>query len=85
MELGAKARALNDENDRLVSRFISSNYDNVLGPGIFMIMTSALQYPILYPKIEAIISQAPPYFLNHPYVREYIKAAESNMEKMHDY
>ena len=59
VELDAKARALNDENDRLVSRFISSNYDNVLGPGIFMIMTSALQYPILNPKIEAIISQAP--------------------------
>ena len=85
VELSARARALNDENDQLVSRFISSNYDNVLGPGIFMIMTSALQYPILNPKIEAIISQAPPYFLNHPYVREYIKAAESNMEKMHDY
>lgn len=51
VELDAKARALNDENDRLVSRFISSNYDNVLGPGIFMIMTSALQYPILNPKI----------------------------------
>ena len=30
VELDAKARALNDENDRLVSRFISSNHDNVL-------------------------------------------------------
>lgn len=84
-ELGEKARELTDENDRLVSRFISNNYNNVLGPGVFMIMTSALQYPILTPKIDAIISQAPPYFLNHPYVREYIKAAESNMEKMHEY
>ena len=84
-EVGEKARLLTDENDRLVSRFISSNYNNVLGPGVFMIMTSALRYPILNPKIEAIISQAPPYFLNHPYVREYIKAAESNMEKMHEY
>ncbi len=84
-ELGEKARELTDENDRLVSRFISNNYNNVLGPGVFMIMTSALQYPILNPKIDAILSQAPPYFLNHPYVREYIKAAESNMEKMHEY
>lgn len=84
-ELGKKARVLESENDRLVSRFISNNYNNVLGPGVFMIMTSALRYPILNPKIDAIISQAPPYFLNHPYVREYIKAAENNMEKMNDY
>lgn len=81
-ELSIKASQLTEENDRLVSRFISSNYNNVLGPGIFMILTSSLQYPILNPKIDAIISQAPPYFLNHPYVREYIKAAESNMEKL---
>ena len=84
-ELSEKAHVLESENDRLVSRFISNNYNNVLGPGVFMIMTSALRYPILNPKIDAIISQAPPYFLNHPYVREYIKAAESNMEKMHEY
>lgn len=84
-ELSQKARMLEDENDRLVSRFISTNYNNVLGPGVFMIMTSALKYPILNPQIDAIISQAPPYFLNHPYVKEYIKAAESNMEKLHEY
>lgn len=83
--LDEKARMLSEENDRLVSRFFSSNYNNVLGPGVFMIMTSALKYPILTPKIEAVISQAPPSFLNHPYVREYIKAAESNMEKMRNY
>ncbi len=84
-ELSERARRLNEENDRLVSRFFSDNYTNVLGPGVFMIMTSAFKYPILNPKIEAVISQAPPSFLNHPYVREYIKAAESNMEKMRDY
>lgn len=83
-ELAEKAHRLADENDRLVSRFISTNYNNVLGPGMFMIMTSSFAYPILNPKIDAIISQAPPYFLNHPYVRQYIKAAESNMEKLND-
>jgi len=85
IELGQQAHELEIENDRLITRFIRSNYNNVLGPGVFMIMTSSLEYPVLNPQIEEIISQAPPYFMNHPYVREYIKKAESNMEKLRQY
>jgi len=84
-ELGEQARKLEIENDRLITRFIRTNYNNVLGPGVFMIMTSGFPYPILNPQIEEIISQAPPYFKNHPYVKEYLKAAESNMEKLRQY
>ena len=84
-ELNEQALQLEHENDRLITRFIRSNYNNVLGPGVFMIMTSGFQYPILNPQIEEIISQAPPYFMNHPYVKEYIKEAESNMEKLRQY
>jgi len=84
-ELGEQARELEMENDKLITRFIRANYNNVLGPGVFMIMTSGFQYPILNPQIEEIISQAPPYFKNHPYVKEYMKAAESNMEKLRQY
>ena len=85
LKLGQQARDLEMENDKLITRFIRSNYNNVLGPGVFMIMTIGFQYPILNPQIEEIISQAPPYFMNHPYVKEYIKAAESNMEKLRQY
>jgi hypothetical protein len=85
MELDERVRELEEENDKLITHFIRSNYNNVLGPGVFMIMTSGFQYPILNPQIEEIISQAPPYFRNHPYVKEYIKAAESNMEKLRQY
>ena len=84
-ELGEQARKLEIENDRLITRFIRTNYNNVLGPGVFMIMNSGFPYPILNPQIEEIISQAPPYFKNHPYVKEYLKAAESNMEKLRQY
>jgi hypothetical protein len=85
IQLGQQAQELEMENDRLVTRFIRANYNNVLGPGVFMIMTSSYQYPVLNPQIEEIISQATPYFKNHPYVKEYIKAAESNMEKLRQY
>ncbi len=83
--LTQEAKALSEENDRLVTRFIINNYNNVLGPGVFMILTSGLEFPILNPQIEEILSDAPPYFLNQPYVKEYIKAAEANMKKIHDY
>ena len=83
--LSEEAQELSAQNDRLVTRFIISNYNNVLGPGIFMILTSGLEYPIMNPQIEEILSDAPPYFLNNPYVKEYIKAAEANMKKIHEY
>lgn len=77
-ELGKQSQQLNAENDRLVTRFIRDNYNNVLGPGIFMILTSRLPYPILNPQIEELITDAPPYFLGHPYVKKYIEKAREN-------
>lgn len=80
---------LNDEvnrlsvlNDRLVTDFITDNCDNVLGPGVFMIMTSSYPYPIITPQIEEIMTKVTPYFKNHVYVREYMKTAQENMERM---
>ncbi len=84
-ELAEQARELEIENDKLITRFIRANYNNVLGPGVFMIMTNSFPYPIMNPQIEEIISQAPPYFKNNPYVKEYIRVAESNMEKLRQY
>ena len=76
VELRKRSKQLTAENDRLIVRFISNNYNNVLGPGIFMILTSNLPYPILTPQIEEIITNAPPYFLGHPYIRKYIEEAK---------
>lgn len=84
-ELNRQLQLLTDENDRLITRFIRTNYNNVLGPGIFMILTSHLPYPILTPQIEEIITYAPPYFLGHPYVKEYIKRAREYQEKEKEY
>ena len=62
--------------------FITSNFDNVLGAGVFMIMTSSFPYPVMTPQIEEIWSKATPYFKNDVYVRNYIKAARENMEQL---
>ena len=79
-ELGKQSKQRAAENDQLITRFIRDNYNNVLGPGIFMILTSSLPYPVLTPQIEEIIMNAPPYFLGHPYVKKYIKEAKEAKE-----
>ena len=84
-ELSKQSKQLADENDKLITRFIRTNYNNVLGPGIFMILTSNMPYPILTPQIEEIITNAPPYFLGHPYVKEYIKKAKEYQEEKTGY
>lgn len=81
-ELAEEAEVLQKENDDLVTHFISANYNNVLGPGVFMILTSGLQYPILNPQIEQIVGLATPYFLENDYVKEYLSVARENMEKI---
>lgn len=83
MQLNAEAQYLSRQGDLLVTNFIKQNYNNVLGPGIFMIMTSEYAYPVLTPQIEELIVGAPPYFLNHPYVVEYLRVARENMDKLH--
>lgn len=83
-ELSVELERLNAANDRLVTSFIKQNYNNVLGPGVFMILTSSLRYPILNPQIESIAIDAPPYFLENPYVKQYMKAARENMEKLRE-
>ncbi len=82
--LNAEYLMLSKQNDELITGFIKRNYNNVLGPGIFMIMTSNYTYPIMTPQIEEILTSATPYFKNHPYVSTYVKMAEENMEKLRE-
>ena len=80
--LSAEAEQIIKEEDRLVTDFIVNNFDNVLGPGVFMMITSGFQYPILTPQIEDIMSKATEKFKNNPYVREYYKTATENEARM---
>ncbi len=82
--LNAEYLSLSVQNDELVTGFIKRNYNNVLGPGIFMIMTSTYSYPVLTPQIEEILITAPPYFRNHPYVKAYERMARDNMLKLQE-
>jgi hypothetical protein len=80
-QLSAEADLITAEEDRLVTKFICDNFDNVLGPGIFMMITSGYRYPILTPQIEDIMSKATDKFKNDPYVKDYYQVATENQAR----
>jgi hypothetical protein len=82
--LSDEALILNQQEDKLVTQFIKDNMHNCLAPGVFMIVTSNYPYPILNPQIEELIALGSPSFLNDAYVKEYIRMARENMEKMNE-
>ena len=81
-QLSAEAEKITREEDRLVTTFIVENFDNVLGPGVFMMITSGFRYPVLTPQIEDIMSKATDKFKNNPYVKDYYRTASENEARM---
>ena len=81
-QLSMEANKIAQEEDRLVMKFIEDNFDNVLGPGVFMMITSQYRYPILTPQIEDIMSKATKKFKNDPYVKDYYQTAQKNEARM---
>lgn len=78
VRLSDEANRLAIMSDRLVTDFITSNFNNVLGVGVFMILTSGLPYPVMTPQIEEIMTKATPFFMNDRYVQNYLRAAKEN-------
>lgn len=82
-QLSAEAAVIAAQEDSLVTHFIIDNFDNVLGPWAFMMVTGNYQYPVLTPQIEQIMSQATDAFKNDPYVSQYYQKANEIQAKMH--
>ncbi|MBQ8153360.1 MAG: DUF4369 domain-containing protein [Prevotella sp.] len=80
--LSAEAAKIASEEDQLVMKFIEANFDNVLGPGVFMMITSQYRYPILTPQIEDIMSKATQKFKDDPYVKDFYQTAQENEKRM---
>lgn len=80
--LSAKAQELLDKEEDLITKFIEENFDNVLAPFAFELVTSANPYPMLNPWIEVLMSKATDTFKNNEYVRDYMEAAERNQAIM---
>lgn len=81
-KLNEEAIRLADQEDKLVTSFVTENFDNVLGPGVFFMVTMRNQYPMLSPWIEDIMSKATEHFKNDPYVKDYYQKAQENEQIM---
>lgn len=80
-------RRLAAEGDSLVKalhahakQFIASNYENVLGPGVFIMLCNSLPYPVITPQIDDILRDAPYSFKDHKMVKEFLSVARENMQ-----
>ena len=72
----AKERAsLSDEFDKLVKEFVQNNYENVLGPAIFQMMSNSYTSPKITPLMEQILKEAPESFRSHTMVRSLVDAS----------
>ena len=80
--LAAEEKRIAEAEDSLVTDFVVTNFDNVLGPGVFFLMTMDQRYPQLTPWIEYIMSKATDTFKNDPYVKEFYDKAQENQKIM---
>jgi len=81
-KLSAEAARLTQAEDTLITNFVTDNFDNILGPGVFFLLTIGNQYPELNPWIEDIMSKATEHFKNDPYVKDYYQKAQENEQIM---
>lgn len=65
--LSAEAAMLAQQEDSLVYEFVVANFDNVLGPFVFVQMASSV------PQVEHVMSVAPDAFKNHPAVSKFYR------------
>lgn len=77
----AQLEQLNAAYDKLVMEYVTGNFDNMLGVGIFMLHTQG-QIPMINAQIEDIMSKATDYFKNQEYVKDYMQKAEENQRNM---
>lgn len=78
-KVGRKADELSRRSEELEIKFVKDNYNNVLGPGFFMLLCNKFPTPIITQQINRILEDAPELFLNNPFVRNYIQQAHNRI------
>ncbi|NDV83486.1 DUF4369 domain-containing protein [Bacteroides sp. 51] len=79
-EINKEGEALTKASGEYVKKFISNNYETILGPNVFVMLCSSLPYPVITPQIEEILKDAPYTFKSHRLVKEFTNKAKENMQ-----
>lgn len=82
--LAKESDRLMNEMNTYVKGFISDNYENVLGPGVFLMICSSFPYPLMTPHMESIVNNSPTCFKNNPAIKEYVTLAHENMQSIQE-
>ena len=73
--VGRHLAKLSRQSEDLDVQFVTENYDNPLGPGVFMLMCSQYPSPVMTTQITRIVQAAPLEFLSNPFVKNYLQQA----------
>ena len=74
-ELDALEQDVRERIEKTETQFITENYTNALGPGMFLLLTERMPLPLITPQIEEILQNAPKEFLNSPIVSTFMRMA----------
>lgn len=84
-QLAKEGETLVKDMNSYVKKFISDNYENVLGPSVFMMLCSGLPYPIMTPQIDEILKDAPYSFKDNKMVKEFTTKARENRQLIEEH
>lgn len=84
-QLAQEGEVLLVEMNNFTKKFIADNYENVLGPSVFMMLCSSLPYPILTPQIEDILKDAPYSFKTNKLIKEFTTKANENKQLIEEH
>lgn len=76
--IASKDDSLTKEKSNLIKEFFKDNYNNVLGPNVFIMLSQLLPYPQITPLMEEVLKEAPESFKLNPYIKEYLNSAMQN-------
>ncbi len=82
IQLQSKADKLSVDEEKLITTFIEENFDNVLAPFAFQMVTGGMEAPMFTPWIEVLMTKATDAFKNNSYVKEFLEIAERNRNIM---
>lgn len=83
-KLSKEGEVLTKQMDDYVTQFITDNFENVLGPSVFMMMCSTLPYPIMTSQVEDIMKTAPAVFKENALVKDFLSKAKENMQLLEE-
>ncbi len=74
-QIQAETKELIASMDKLVTEFVTANFDNLLALQVFAIYCQSLPQPVITPTIQQILDKAPETFKEEDFVKEYLRLA----------